>query len=143
MVILSRATLTTLSDQQASLEISRKEAQLAGTATASRVTTHSIRDQNVGTIIKINPRVGPDKRITLRVDVEDFRFGPAEENAAIAASKEGESPRARSIENFRVKSTLTVADGETVVLGGVARQPKPGTERLLLVTPRIQPTIRP
>jgi type II secretory pathway component GspD/PulD (secretin) len=139
MVILSRATLTTLSNQAASLEIGRKEAQVVGTQTFSRGQVHSIGDRNEGTIIRINPRVGPDKRITLAVDVDDSWLGQAEEDAAIPAPKEAESPRSRNIENFRVKTTLSVADGQTVVIGGAARQPKSRTERMLLVTPRMQP----
>ena len=39
---------------------------------------------------------------------------------------------------IKVATTLSVADGQTVVLGAAARQPNSGTERLVLVTPRIQ-----
>jgi len=139
MVILSRAALTTLSDQRAYLEIGRKEAQVVGTTTFSGGRAHRIGDQNEGTSITIKPRVGPDRRITLSIDVHDSRLGPAEEGAVVSAPKEGEPPRARNIEDFEVKTTLTVADGQTVVFGGAARQPKSGTERLLLVTARMQP----
>jgi type II secretory pathway component HofQ len=93
----------------------------------------------VGTSITIVPRVGPDKRLTLRVDVKDTWLGPAEARPATAAPKDGEPPPMRRPEVFGVQTQLTVSDGQTVVLGGAARQPQSGTERLFLVTPRIRP----
>jgi type II secretory pathway component GspD/PulD (secretin) len=139
MTVLSRATLTTLSGQGASLDISRSDAQMAQTYATPRATAHSAQDQKVGTHIGIVPRVGPDRKVSLRVDVKDSWLGPAEAGTATAAPKEGGPPPMRSIETFQVQTELTVSDGQTVVLGGAARQPQSGTERLLLLTPRIQP----
>ena len=58
---------------------------------------------------------------------------------APTAPKEGESPQTRKIETFKVATELSVADRQTVVLGGAARTPNSGIERVLLVTPWIQP----
>jgi type II secretory pathway component GspD/PulD (secretin) len=139
LTVLSRATLTTLSDQRALLEISRSDPQFAETSSTSRFATRSVRDEKVGTHLMIVPRVGPDRKVTLRVDVKDSWLGPAEAGTATAAPKEGGPPPMRSIEAFQVQTELTVSDGQTVVLGGAARQPQSGTERLLLLTPHIQP----
>jgi len=139
MEVLARARLSTLDNQAAFLHVGRREARLSGTSLSPMGRASSVTMENVGTIVGFTPRVGSDRAVTIAIDVEDSQLGRPEEGAILAAPKEGEPLRVPNTETFSVQATLRIPDGQTVVLGGLTRQAKPGHERLLLVTAHVLP----
>ncbi len=139
MEVLVRARLTTLDNQPAFLHVGRREARISGTTVSAMGRASSVTMENVGTIVGFTPRVGSDRAVTMEIDVEDSQLGRPEEGATLAAPKEGEPVRVPNTETFTAQATLRILDGQTVVLGGLARQAKPGHERLLLVTAHVLP----
>jgi hypothetical protein len=139
MEVLIRARLTTLDNQPAFLKVGRREARVIGTSVSSIGRASSVSFEDVGTSVGFTPRVGPDRVVTMAIDVEDSQLGRPEEGATLGASKEGEPIRAPNTETSNAQATLRILDGQTVVLGGLARQAKTGHERLLLVTARVLP----
>jgi len=139
MEVLARARLTTLDNQAAFLHVGRREARVSGTSLSPMGRASSVTFENVGTIVGFTPRVAADRSITIAIDVEDSQLGRPEEGAILSAPKEGEPTRVPNTETFTVQATLRIPDGQTLVLGGLARQAKPGHERLLLVTAHVLP----
>jgi type II secretory pathway component HofQ len=92
---------------------------------------------DLGTVMKFTPRVTADRSVTLLLDIVDSRLGPENEGAVINAPTQGEPVRLRNIENNEIKTTLHIADGETMVVGSIANGPKLDTERVALVTVQV------
>ncbi len=81
-----------------------------GSATSDIVT---FEDQEVGISLKVLPRINEDGKITMDVEpiVEDILgyTGPAESQKPITASRS-------------IRTRITVADGETIALGGLLKE---------------------
>jgi len=135
--ILARAQLTTLSNQPAFIQMGRREPRITGSTKTATGTVNSVTVENVGTIVGLTPRVGADRAVTINVDIEDSRAGPAEQGTPIAVFSEGETVRMPNVDTLKVQTTLRIPDGQTVVASGMAREAKSGKERLILVTPHV------
>jgi type II secretory pathway component GspD/PulD (secretin) len=131
--------LTTLDSQPAHIQVGRREPRITGVNMSQVGRSNTITLENVGTILKFTPRVGADRVVTLELNVEDSRLGPAEEGAVVVAPTQGEVIRSPVIDTLSVQTTLRIPDGQTVVLGGMARQAKAGKQRVILVTPHVLP----
>ena len=139
MEVLFQAQLTTLDNQPAHLQMGRHAPTISADSMSGNPPQQNncVTPQNVGTIVALTPRASADRVVTMQLDVEDSRLAPAEEGAPIFVPSKGEPVRAPVVETFTVKTTLKIADGQTVVLGGMARQPKNGKQRVILVTPHV------
>ena len=135
--IVVRGELTTLDNQAAFLQVGRREPRVTGSSFGPPGRMNQITMENVGTIVGFTPRVGADQAVTLAIDIEESRLGPPEEGAAISVSSQGETTRTPNTETLTAQTTLRIPDGQTVVLGGMARQSKSGKARVILVTPHV------
>jgi len=98
----------------------------------------SVTYENVGLMVGVTPRVNPDGVVTMEIDVEKSWLGSAEEGPAVAESDSGGPVRARRVRTTTAKSTVSAADGKTVVLGGLTTRSETEAEQIvILVTPRI------
>jgi type II secretory pathway component GspD/PulD (secretin) len=139
MEVLFRAQLTTLDNQPASLQMGRCEPTISSVNMSQMGRTNSVTMQTVGTMLKLTPRANAEGVVTMQLDIEDSRLGPTDEGPAIFTPDKGEPIRAPITESLTVQSTVKIADGQTVVLSGMARQPKNGKQRVILVTPHVLP----
>jgi type II secretory pathway component GspD/PulD (secretin) len=139
MDVLIQAQLTALDNQPASLHVGRREPRITSSAITQQGRTNSFVLENVGTILGFTPHVGPDGTVTLQLNVEDSRLGPMEEGVVVAAPTQGEALRTQNVDTLTVKTTLHIPDGQTAVVGGMARQPKAGKQRVILITPHVLP----
>jgi Flp pilus assembly secretin CpaC len=139
MEVLIQAQLTTLDNQTAHLQLGRREPTITAVMMNQTGRTNSVTPQNVGTILSLTPRAGADGTVTMQLDVEDSRLGPADEGVAIFAPGQGETVRAPVIDTAMAQTTLQIPDGQTVVLGSMTRQSKSGKQRVILVTPHVLP----
>jgi len=117
--------------------VGRREARVVGTHVSAGGRMNQVNLENVGTIVNVVPRVGPDRVVTLDLKVEDSRLGPLEEGTIVSAPSQGEPVRTPNVDTFTAQTTLRIPDGETLVLGGMVRQPKSARQRVLLVTPHV------
>ena len=136
---LVSAQLTTLANNPAYCQMGKREPRITGSHMMPTGRVSSVTMESTGTIVAFTPRVGPDRVVTLEIDVEDSRLGPEAEGVVIAESKEGSPVRSPATETLTAQSTLRIADGQTVALAGQARQAKSGKERIILVTPHVLP----
>jgi type II secretory pathway component GspD/PulD (secretin) len=101
--------------------------------------SNCVNMQNVGTVLGLTPRASADGVVTMQLDIDDCRSGPAEEGVPIFIPSKGEPVRTPVVDTFKAQTTLKIADGQTVVVSGMARQPKNGKQRVILVTPHVLP----
>ena len=122
--ILARVRVTTLDNQSAYIQIgSRVPVGPAG----GRDKSGRIQSENVGLILGVTPRIDPEGAVSMEIDFEKSELGDA-------AGRESAPP----IETIRVQTTVSVADGRTLVLGGlVAEAGDDKHELLVVVTPQI------
>jgi hypothetical protein len=166
--VLFRAQLTTLDEQQAYMQAGRRESTISsvnmspanprmgcssyggggqpGARSMSDAAQmqqmqqfNSVVPQNVGTILTLTPRANADGVVTMQLDVEDSRLAPANEGVPIFIPSKGEPVRAPVVETLSVKTTIKVADGQTVLLSDMSRQAKNGKQRVILVTVHVFP----
>lgn len=137
MEVLARARLTTLNNQPATLQIGSREPRVMGSTMSPMGRSNSVSFENIGTMMLLTPRVGPDGFITADVNLEDSRLGPKDEGPALDAPKEGEPIRVSSTITTIIKTTFRAADGESVTLAGSTRNAAQGKAMVLVVTPRL------
>jgi type II secretory pathway component GspD/PulD (secretin) len=139
MEVLFQAQLTTLENQPSYLQVGRREPTVASVNVSPMGKTTSLTEHNVGTILKLEPRVNADRQVTMNLDIEDSRLAPAGEGVPIFTPEKGEVVRAAIVDVTTLKTTIQVRNGQTVALSGMARQPKNGKQRIILVTSHVLP----
>ena len=139
MEVMIRGQLTTLDNQPAFFQMGQRVPRVTSTMAGAMGTTSNVSLDNVGFIIGLTPRVGPDGAVTMELDVEESRLGSAEEGAPLATPKDGQTIRSPIVETLMSQATVRIPDGQTITLAGVARQGKSGKQRFILVTPHMVP----
>lgn len=139
MEVLIRGQLTTLDNQAAFLQMGQRVPRVTGTSVSPVGTTPNVSLENVGFIVGLTPRVGPDRAVTLELDVEDSHLGSAEQGAPLATHKDGQTIRNPNVETLTSQATVRIPDGQTITLAGIAREGKSGKQRFILVTPHVVP----
>jgi type II secretory pathway component GspD/PulD (secretin) len=133
-----QAKFSTINQQPVHLQMGRREPHVTGTSTSPRGTARTVEYENTGTLIEVTPRVDVDDTIVVEIKVEDSRLGSPDEGIVIAASSEGESIKAPSVETWTMQTTLNVASGKSVVVAAAVRNPQTKVGRVMLLTARIE-----
>lgn len=110
--ILSNPSLVVVDNGVATLQVGDQVPITTGTATvlsANNAVVNTINYQNTGIILRVVPRVSFNN--TVRLDIE--------QEISSASSSSTLTP---TISQRKVKSTLTVADGQTVLLAGLVSE---------------------
>src|SRR5664280_835808 len=110
--ILSNPSLVVVDNGVATLQVGDQVPVQTGTATVlttSNTVVNTINYQNTGIILRVVPRVSFNN--TVRLDIE--------QEISSASSSSTLTP---TISQRKVKSTLTVADGQTVLLAGLVSE---------------------
>jgi type II secretory pathway component GspD/PulD (secretin) len=122
--ILVRSQITALDNQSAYIQIGRR-VPFGGAAGGDKF--GKIQFQDVGLTLGVTPRINPDGVVTMEIDFE-------KSDLKDAAGNESAPP----IDTIQVQTTVSVADGRTLVLGGlVAEAGNDKRELLIVVTPHI------
>jgi len=110
---LSRPTVTALDNQIATVNIGGLYPYISGGQfTALGTFQPQITQQQIGTTLTITPRISPEGRILMRV--EPSIIAPEETLISL-----GNGQFATAFRQQAVQTTVSVMDGETVVLGGL------------------------
>ena len=122
--ILARSQVTTLDNQSAYIQVGGREPRATSTRGDKPV---GIEYENVGLILGVTPRITPDRTVTMEIDFEKSEIGDAADGAL-----------APPVDMIRVQTTVSAADGRTLVLGGiVAESGNEKRELLMVVTPHV------
>ncbi|MHB0956033.1 MAG: secretin N-terminal domain-containing protein [Pirellulaceae bacterium] len=129
MQILSRPLVRTLDNQPAFIQVGQRVPRITGSTVGINGQTNSISLENVGLILGVTPRISPDGNVVMEIDAEKSKVGPEAEGIPVAVSAEGTIIRSPRVDTVTAQATVSVADGETVVLGGMISTEEETIER--------------
>ena len=119
MRILSRPLVRTLDNQPAFIQVGQRVPRIIGTTVGVNGQSNQIDLENVGLILGVTPRISPDGNVVMEIDAEKSKVGPEDEGIPVAVSVDGTIIRSPRVDTITAQATVSVADGETVVLGGM------------------------
>jgi type II secretory pathway component GspD/PulD (secretin) len=137
METTGRVRLITMDNQPAFAQMGARVPRVkdvSGSPTSGQKSSISL--ENVGLILGVTPRISPDGTVVMEIDAEQSQAGPENEGVpiSVAGDKVIRSPR---IDVTTVQTTVTIPNGQTIILASVARQSKAGKELVIIVTPHI------
>lgn len=119
--VISSPVIATLDNQQATLQVGDEipiVTQVATNITTPDATVlNSVQYRQTGIVLKVTPRIGAGGLVTVTVKQEASDIAETRTSGI-------DSP---TIQQRKFESTITVADGETVALGGLIRTSKTKT----------------
>jgi hypothetical protein len=83
----------------------------------------------VGLILGVTPRISPDGMVVMEVDAEKSEVGPEAEGIPVSISATGEVIRSPRIDITTAQTTVSAANGQTIVLGGLITKRMSTTDR--------------
>ncbi len=136
--ILSRPQIVTLDNQPAFVQVGERVPMFRAAPEGAKDQVGNVQYQNVGLMLGVTPRISPEGNIVMEIDVEKSKLGPVEEGIPISVLANGKVIRAPRIDITSMQTTLSVPDGQTIVLGRlVTKSGTRRTETVVLLTPRI------
>ncbi|HUT09933.1 MAG TPA: secretin N-terminal domain-containing protein [Thermoguttaceae bacterium] len=131
-VVLARPQLITLDNQPAFIHIGQREPIVRGSMAGRTGPVSQVSYENTGLNVGVTPRVSPDGRVTMELDVEQSQMHP-DEGPVLAASPEAEVIRAARVTTTKLQTTVRLRDGETIVLGGLTTKSEARQSELLVI----------
>ena len=87
--------------------------------------TNRVQWENVGVILGITPRISPDGLVVMLIDASKQEIGPEAEGIPISImAQTGDVIRSPRINVTLAQTTVSAADGQTIVLGGLLTKNK-------------------
>jgi general secretion pathway protein D len=80
-------------------------------------------------ILRVTPRVAPDSMVVMEIDAERSDVGPEAEGIPIFVSTGGQTVRAPRINITTAQTTVSAANGQTIILSGLIMKTKTETRR--------------
>lgn len=117
--ILSRPQVLTLDNQQAFIQVGQRVPRIAATSVNQFGLQNQLVLENVGLIIGVTPRISPEGNVVMEIDAEKSKLGPEAEGIPIFIAQDGSVIRSPRIDTITAQATVSAADGETIILGGL------------------------
>jgi type II secretory pathway component GspD/PulD (secretin) len=134
LTTLKRFELNGREDQLASLTQMEQKPYVTGSSTrATGITTSTIRYQNVGTNIRVTPRINDDKDIVLELNIEDARAHQPPGSPEIGKDDKGDPILATEVVNAKLEGKVSIRPGRAVLLNGVKTNSKSGTTQTFII----------
>ena len=116
--VLARPQIMTLDNQPAYIQVGKLVPRISATRFQSNYQTNEIVLEPTGLIMGVTPRISPDGKVVMEIDAEKSDLGPEAEGIPVSVV-EGTVIRQSSINMTLAQTTVSAADGETIVLGGL------------------------
>jgi type II secretion system protein D len=123
--VLSRPQIMTLDNQPAFILVGQKVPLISSTQ-VSQVTVvqnNQVTYQNVGIILGVTPRISPDGIVVMQIDAENSDVSSTT-GIPISIAANGQVITQPIIDTTTAQTTVSAADGQTVVLGGLITKSK-------------------
>ncbi|MBX3414092.1 MAG: hypothetical protein KF708_15500 [Pirellulales bacterium] len=117
--VLSRPQIMTLDNQPSFIQVGERVPRVAGTTINQVGQVNNIELVNVGLILGVTPRISPDGNVVMEVDAERSELGRIADGIPIAVNTDGDPILSPRIRTQTAQTTISAADGQTVVLGGL------------------------
>jgi type II secretion system protein D len=125
--VLSRPQVMTLDNQPAYIQVGKRVPRITATTINSWGQSNSIVLENVGLIMGVTPRISPDGMVVMEIDAEKSELDPTQ---GIPVSFSGDRTITSPVINLATaQTTVSAADGQTVVLGGMITKNTSTTKR--------------
>lgn len=129
--VLGRPHIMTLDNQPAFIQIGKRVPRITGSVAPTLGTGqvfNTFELINVGLILGVTPRISPEGMVVMEIDAEKSEVGPESEGIPVTIS-EGTIIRSPTFSTTMAQTTVSAADGETIVLGGLISKSDAKTER--------------
>ena len=127
--ILSRPQVRTLDNQPAFIQVGQRVPRIIGSTVNQNGQSNSISLENVGLILGVTPRISPDGNVVMEVDAEKSQVGPEDEGIPVSVSFDGTIIRSPRVDTATAQATVSAANGETIILGGLISTRRETIER--------------
>ena len=117
--VLSRPQVLTLDNQQAFIQVGQRIPRIVNSIINQNGTQNVVALENVGLIIGVTPRISPEGNVVMEIDAEKSKLGPEAEGIPISISQNGTVIRSPRVDTITAQATVSAADGETIILGGL------------------------
>lgn len=116
--VLARPQIMTLDNQPSYIQVGQRVPRISASTISTVGQSNSIALENVGLIVGVTPRVSPEGIVVMDLDAERSELGDVDEGIPVAFS--GNNVIRSPIVNLtQAQTTVSAADGETIVLGGL------------------------
>jgi len=119
MEVLSRPQVLTLDNQPAFIQVGQRVPRITGSTITQIGQQNTIELENVGLILGVTPRISPEGNVTMEIDAEKSEVGPESEGIPVSVSVDGTVVRSPRVNVASAQATVSAADGETIILGGL------------------------
>jgi general secretion pathway protein D len=128
--VLSRPQIRALDNVAASIQVGQQQSVVTGftAATATLGPTPLVTRDDSGIILTVTPRISPDGLVSMTVIAEKSQFTGQGTTLAVEAST-GTVIESPIKDIITVATTVTVPDGQTIVLGGMITKSEDTLER--------------
>ncbi|QDV64973.1 secretin N-terminal domain-containing protein [Crateriforma conspicua] len=127
--VLSRPQIRTLDNQPAFIQVGQRVPRIIGSTVNQNGQSNSITLENVGLILGVTPRVSPDDMVVMEIDAERSKLGEEADGVPVAVGAEGTVIRSPPIDTITAQATVSAANGETIILGGLISEDKQSIRR--------------
>ena len=127
--VLSRPQIRTLDNQPAFIQVGQRVPRIIGSTVNQNGQSNSISLENVGLILGVTPRVSPDNMVVMEIDAEKSKVGNEQDGIPVAVSVDGTVIRSPRVNTNTVQATVSAANGETIILGGLITEERDVTHR--------------
>lgn len=117
--VLSRPQVLTLDNQPAFIQVGQRVPRIVGSAVNQVGQQNNITLENVGLILGVTPRISPDGNVVMEIDAEKSELGAEDEGIPVSVSTNGTVIRSPRINTTTAQATVSAANGETIILGGL------------------------
>jgi len=111
VTILSTPRIFTSNNREAEINISTQTPYVASVRTTETSETYSVQYLDVGVILRVTPQIALDGTVTMQVTQEA--------NELLGFLDIGGQVKAPTVARRSAQATIRVADGQTVILGGI------------------------
>ncbi|GAB6185172.1 secretin N-terminal domain-containing protein [Thermopirellula anaerolimosa] len=127
--VLSRPQVMALDNQAAFIQVGQRVPTITGTSVTQNTQVNSVSFTDTGLILLVRPRISPDGQVVLEINAEKSDVGPESEGIPISVSASGQIIRSPRINTTRAQTTVSAADGQTIILGGLITKSVSQTKR--------------
>ncbi len=122
--VLSRPQIMTLDNQPAFIQVGQRVPRITNVSVNLGIQNNSVTLENVGLILGVTPRISPDGLVVMEVDAEKSEVGPEAEGVPIFVNATGEVVRSPRFNTSVAQTTVSAANGQTIILGGLISKSK-------------------
>ncbi len=116
--VLSRPQIMTMDNQPAFIQIGQRVPRISSTGIVATGQFNAIELVNIGLILGVTPRISPEGMVVMEIDAENSNLAPITEGIPVTVAG-GQVIRSPTFNTTMAQTTVSAADGETIVLGGL------------------------